>query len=388
MNTMEQTDAHIMSTYGRNPIVIDEGSGAVFRDADGRTWIDFTSGIGVNSLGCGNAAWTEAVCAQVRKLQHTSNLYYHAPQAELAEKLCAMSGYKKLFFGNSGAEANECAIKLARKYSFDKYGQGRNTIITLVNSFHGRTLTTLAATGQEVFHNYFFPFPEGFRYVKANDIDDLHDKVDSSVCAIMLEYVQGEGGVMPLEQAFVDEVRRLCDTYDMLMIADEVQTGIGRTGKLFAGEHYHTRADVTTAAKGLGGGLPIGVCLANEKCADVLTKGTHGSTFGGNPVVCAGAVKVLEALEAPGMLESISEKGRYRRERLGSLKEVAGVSGLGMMLGISLRTKTAADVLNACLEKGLLVLTAKDRVRLLPPLTLTQAELDFGISILCNVLEG
>ena len=388
MNTIEQTNAHIMPTYGRNDVVLDHGSGAVLQDTDGKSYIDFGSGIGTSSLGYCNEAWADAVCAQVRKVQHTSNLFYHQPQAELADKLCSMSGYQKLFFGNSGAEANECAIKLARKYSFDKYGKGRQTIITLVNSFHGRTLATLSATGQDVFHNYFFPFTEGFRYVCANDIADLHDKLDDTVCAIMIEYVQGEGGVMALDKAFVEEIRRLCDERDMLMIADEVQTGIGRTGTLFAGEQYGVKADVTTSAKGLGGGLPISVCLANEKCADVLGKGAHGSTFGGNPVVCAGAVKVLETLEAPGMLEDIQNKSRYVREKLDALDEVAEVSGLGLMVGIALKTKKAPDVLKACLDKGLLVLTAKDRIRLLPPLTITMEELEAGTAILCQVLEG
>lgn len=387
MNTIEQTNVHIMSTYGRSDVVIDHGSGAAYQDANGKTYIDFGSGIGTNSLGCSNEAWADAVCAQVRKVQHTSNLYYHQPQAELAEKLCAMTGYSKLFFANSGAEANECAIKLARKYSFDKYGKGRHTIITLINSFHGRTLATLSATGQDVFHNYFFPFVEGFRYVKANDIADLREKLDETVCAVMLEYVQGEGGVMALDQDYVRELRQMCDEHDLLMIADEVQTGIGRTGTLLAGEQFGVMADVTTLAKGLGGGLPIGACLANAKCADVLGAGMHGSTFGGNPVVCAGAVKVLEALEAPGMLESIREKGEYLRKRLSVLEEVKEVSGLGCMLGISLRTKKASDIRDACLEQGLLVLTAKDRVRLLPPLVISKDDLEAGADILCSVLE-
>ena len=345
LNTIEQTNLHIMPTYGRNEVVIVNGHGATCYDADGKKYIDFGSGIGTTSLGYCNDAWAEAVCTQVKKVQHTSNLFYHQPQAELAEKLCAMSGYSKVFFGNSGAEANECAIKIARKYSFDKYGKGRHNIITLVNSFHGRTITTLSATGQDVFHNYFFPFTEGFRFVKANDIADLHDKLDDTVCGIMIEYVQGEGGVMALQPEFVEEIRKICDEKDILMIADEVQTGVGRTGKLFAGEHFNCKADITTAAKGLGGGLPIGVCLANEKCADVLGIGAHGSTFGGNPVVCAGAVKVLETLEQPGMLEGILKKSEYLREKLSALEEVQEVSGLGMMIGIALKQKKASDVL-------------------------------------------
>ncbi len=387
MNTIEQTKLHIMPTYGRNEVVIVNGHGATCYDADGKKYIDFGSGIGTTSLGYCNDAWAEAVCAQVKKVQHTSNLFYHQPQAELAEKLCAMSGYSKMFFGNSGAEANECAIKIARKYSFDKYGKGRHTIITLVNSFHGRTITTLSATGQDVFHNYFFPFTEGFRFVKANDIADLYDKLDDTVCGIMIEYVQGEGGVMALQPDFVNEIRKICDEKDILMIADEVQTGIGRTGKLFAGEHFNCKADITTAAKGLGGGLPIGVCLANEKCADVLGPGAHGSTFGGNPVVCAGAVKVLETLEQTGMLEGILKKSQYLREKLSALDEVQEVSGLGFMIGIALKQKKASDVLKACIANGLLVLTAKDRVRLLPPLTISDEELQTGAEILCRVLK-
>ena len=388
MSIIEKTDQYIMPTYGRNAVVLEDGSGATSHDETGKSYIDFGSGIGTSSLGYCNEAWADAVCAQARKLQHTSNLFYHAPQAQLAEKLCTMAGYAKMFFGNSGAEANECAIKLARKYSFDKYGKGRSTILTLVNSFHGRTIATLSATGQDVFHNYFFPFVEGFRYVRANDIADLHEKLDDTVCGIMIEYVQGEGGVMALDADFVKEIRKICDEKDILMIADEVQTGIGRTGYLFAGEHYGIHADVVTAAKGLGGGLPIGVCLAAEKCADVLGKGTHGSTFGGNPVVCAGALAVLETLSAPGMLESIREKSTLLRERLSALDEVAEVTGLGLMIGISLKNKKAADVQRECLERGLLVLTAKDRVRLLPPLTITTQELTQGCEILCSVLEG
>lgn len=388
MNIIEQTQSHIMATYGRSAVVLEQGSGATCEDMDNRKYIDFGSGIGTTSLGYCDEEWADAVCAQVRRLQHTSNLFYHEPQAQLAEKLCSMTGYSKVFYGNSGAEANECAIKLARKYSFDKYGKGRHTIITLVNSFHGRTLATLSATGQDVFHNYFFPFVEGFRYVKANDIADLHANLDDTVCAIMVEYVQGEGGVMLLDEEFVHEIRRICDERDILMIADEVQTGIGRTGKLLAGEHFGCMADVTTLAKGLAGGLPIGACLANEKCADVLDKGSHGSTFGGNPVACAGAVKVLERMACDGMMESIMEKSNYIRETLAGIDEVAQLSGKGMMIGIALKNKKAADVLQECLQNGLLVLTAKDRVRLLPPLTITMEEIQAGLRILCKALEG
>ena len=256
-----------------------------------------------------------------------------------------------------------------------------------MNSFHGRTITTLSATGQDVFHNYFFPFTEGFRFAEANNIADLYDKLDNTVCGIMIEYVQGEGGVMALNPEFVAEIRKICNEKDILMIADEVQTGVGRTGKLLAGEHYHCKADVTTLAKGLGGGLPIGVCLANEKCADVLGIGAHGSTFGGNPVVCAGAVKVLEILEQPGMLDGILAKSQYLREKIAALDEVQEVSGLGMMIGIALKQRKAADVLKECIASGLLVLTAKDRVRLLPPLTISDEELKTGVEILCQILK-
>ncbi len=388
MDTIEMTQQHIMSTYGRSNLVLESGNGATCEDAVKRKYIDFGSGIGTTSLGFCDPDWTDAVCAQVKKLQHTSNLFYHEPQAELAQMLCEMTGYSKVFYGNSGAEANECAIKLARKYSFDKYGKGRHTIITLVNSFHGRTLATLSATGQDVFHNFFFPFVEGFRYVKANDIEDLHANLDDSVCAIMVEYIQGEGGVKPLDAEFVAEIRRICDEKDILMIADEVQTGIGRTGKLLAGEHFGCKADVTTLAKGLAGGLPIGACLANEKCADVLDKGSHGSTFGGNPVACAGAVAVLKKMSQADMMQSIIEKSDYIRSQLAAIYEVSEVSGKGMMIGIALKTKNAADVLQECLKNGLLVLTAKDRVRLLPPLTIGMDEVTEGMKILCKVLEG
>ncbi len=387
MSIIEETQSHIMATYGRSNVVLAQGSGAVCEDENQKKYIDFGSGIGTTSLGFADAEWADAVCEQVRKLQHTSNLFYHAPQAKLAQMLSDMTGYSKVFYGNSGAEANECAIKLARKYSFDKYGKGRHTIITLVNSFHGRTMATLSATGQDVFHNYFFPFLEGFRYVKANDIEDLHANLDDTVCAIMLEYIQGEGGVKMLDADFVAEIRKICDEKDILMIADEVQTGIGRTGKLLAGEHFGCRADVTTLAKGLAGGLPIGACLANEKCADVLDKGSHGSTFGGNPVSCAGAVKVLERMAQPGMMESITEKSNYIRERLSDIEEVAELSGKGMMIGIALKTKKAPDILQECLKNGLLVLTAKDRVRLLPPLTISMDEIKAGMDILCKALE-
>jgi acetylornithine/N-succinyldiaminopimelate aminotransferase len=386
MNTIEKFNKNVMGTYGRLDMVIESGKGRVCEDEDGKAYIDFGSGIGTNSLGYCDSDWVEAVCNQVKSLQHTSNYYYTKVQADFAEKLCQATGYSKVFFGNSGAEANECAIKLARKYSFDKYGKGRHTIITLMNSFHGRTLCTLSATGQDSFHNYFFPFVEGFKHANANDIEDLKSKLDGAVCAVMIEYVQGEGGVIALEKDYVSQLYKICEENDILIIADEVQTGVGRTGKFLAGDHYGVKADITTLAKGLAGGLPIGACLATEKCADVLTAGTHGSTFGGNPIACAGGLAVLNKVLSEGFLEDVAEKGKYIRERLDELDEVKDVSGLGLMIGVELKTKSAKDILNKAMESGLLVLTAKEKVRLLPPLNISYKEIEKGLAILANIL--
>ena len=387
MDTIEQFDSHVMQTYDRLPLVMESGSGRTCTDEDGKRYLDFGSGIGTNSLGYCDPAWADAVCAQVRRMQHTSNYYYTKVQADFAERLCQITGYKRVFFGNSGAEANECAIKLARKYSFDKYGAGRNVIITLRNSFHGRTMATLSATGQDCFHNYFFPFPKGFVYAEANDIDDLLKKMHNNVCAVMLEYIQGEGGVVPLDSKYVDQLYDFCAKRDILVIADEVQTGVGRTGTFLAGEQYAKKADITTLAKGLGGGLPIGACLANGKCADVLTKGMHGSTFGGNPVVCAGGLAVLEQVAKPDFLAQVLAKGAHIRAALRDCQEVTEITGLGLMLGLTLKTKQAADVKQAAFQRGLLVLTAKDKVRLLPPLNITIGELDSGLAILKECLS-
>ena len=387
MDTIEQFNSHVMQTYDRLPLVMESGSGRTCTDEDGKRYLDFGSGIGTNSLGYCDPAWADAVCAQVRSMQHTSNYYYTKVQADFAERLCQITGYKRVFFGNSGAEANECAIKLARKYSFDKYGAGRNVIITLRNSFHGRTMATLSATGQDCFHNYFVPFPEGFVYAEANDIDDLLKKMHNNVCAVMLEYIQGEGGVVPLDSKYVDQLYDFCAKRDILVIADEVQTGVGRTGTFLAGEQYAKKADITTLAKGLGGGLPIGACLANGKCADVLTKGMHGSTFGGNPVVCAGGLAVLEQVAKPDFLAQVLAKGAHIRAALRDCEEVTEITGLGLMLGLTLKTKQAADVKQAAFQRGLLVLTAKDKVRLLPPLNITIGELDSGLAILKECLS-
>ena len=344
------------------------------------------SGIGCNVLGWCNDAWTEAVCNQVRKLQHACNYYYTQPQAELVEKLAKVTGFKRMFLGNSGAEANECAIKVARKYSSDKYGKERGTIISLVNSFHGRTLATLAATGQDVFHQYFYPFPTGHVFAKANDIDDLKSKLDGTVCGIMIELIQGEGGVCALDPEYVKAVKQICDENDIILIIDEVQTGCGRTGAFLAQQLYGIQANVTTMAKAIGGGLPIGICLVDEKCEDVITPGTHGSTFGGNPVVCAGAVAVLDTITADGFLDSVKEKAAYLRSELEKIPEIESLSGIGMMIGIKLKTKDAHDVMLAANDAGLLVLTAKDKLRLLPPLTITKEEMDAGLAILRKVL--
>ena len=379
---------YILHTYGRSQVVLAEGKGMTARDADGKEYLDFTSGIGVNSLGYCHPAWVKAVADQAATLQHTSNLYYTAPCGKLAKKLCKRTGMSKVFFGNSGAEANECAIKLARKYSFDKYGKGRHTIVTLVNSFHGRTLATLSATGQDVFHNYFFPFVEGFVNVPGNDIDALRKLIaeDKTICAVMFEFVQGEGGVNPLDKAFVDEIFKLCGENDILTVADEVQTGVGRTGAILTSMRYGVKPDITTLAKGIAGGVPMGACLADEKCAGVLVKGTHGSTFGGNPLACAGGNVVLDTVSSEGFCDEVIAKGEYFRKKLAEIPEVEGVDGMGLMLGVRLKTKKAADILSAAAENGLLILTAKEKLRFLPPLTITYEEIDKGMEILKKLL--
>ncbi|MDR2558352.1 MAG: acetylornithine transaminase [Oscillospiraceae bacterium] len=388
MSIINKYDKYVTKSYGRLPLALKSKGGhcASVISEDDKTYIDFGSGIGTNSLGFCDMDWVAAVCKQAQTLQHNSNYYYNKPGADFAEKLCGITGYANMFFGNSGTEANECAIKTARKYSFDKYGKDRHTIITLLNSFHGRTLTALSATGQPEMHNYFFPFVEGFVHVEANNIADLKAKTDDSVCAVMFEYIQGEGGVIELEQSFVDEIFKLCAERDILTIADEVQTGAGRTGKFLAGEHYGKKADLTTLAKGIGGGLPLGICLAGEKCAGVLTAGTHGSTYGGNPVVLAGALAVLDKVSAPGFFAETVKKGEYIREKLQGLDEVVSISGKGLMLGITLKNKKAVDVMKSSLEVGLLTLTAKEKLRLLPPLTIDYESLDEGLEILKKIL--
>ena len=393
MGTIEKFNEHVMGTYGRLDIVLEKGQGQTATDEDAKQYIDFGSGIGTNSLGYCNEKWADAVCAQARSIQHTSNYYYTKVQADFAAKLCEATGYSKVFFGNSGAEANECAIKLARKYSFDKYGKDaqRNIIITLVNSFHGRTLATLSATGQEVFHNYFFPFVEGFVNVEANNIDDLKAKLAENkgkVCAVMFEFIQGEGGVRPLTKECVDAILEECAKDDILTSADEIQTGVGRTGALLTSELFGVKPNITTLAKGLAGGVPIGACLADEKCCDVLTKSTHGSTFGGNPLACAGGNVVIDTVTDPGFISEINRKAELFRELLAQIDEVEGVDGLGLMIGVRLKTKKAADILVQCAQRGLLILTAKEKLRFLPPLNISDENIKTGMAILKDILDN
>ncbi len=386
MNTKEKDLKYIMHTYGRYDVALQKGKGAVAFDEDGKRYIDVSSGIGVNSLGYCDEGWAKAVADQANTIQHMSNYFYSAQASDLAEKLCTLTGLAKVCFGNSGAEANECAIKLARKYSFDKYGNGRNEIITLENSFHGRTVTTLSATGQEVFHNFFFPFTHGFGFVPANDFSALENAVCDKTCAVMIEVVQGEGGVNILDKSYVQAISELCKSRDILLIVDEVQTGAGRTGKLFGYEHYGILPDIVTAAKGLGGGLPIGVCMCGEKLKDVMSPSTHGTTFGANPVVCAGANYVLDKISDEKFLASVEEKGTYLEKKLMELDDVKNVRRLGLMVGIEI-DGDAHDLAIKCVENGLLIITAKDVLRMLPPLTITAAELDEAVSILDKVLK-
>ena len=383
----KQHDAALMPTYGRFPVALASGHGATAIDVEGRAYIDFGSGIGVNALGYCDEGWVRAVQEQAAALQHISNLYYSPVQVQFAAELCAATGMGRVFLCNSGAEANECAIKLARKYSFDKYGKGRSTIVGLENSFHGRTLTTLSATGQDVFHQYFFPFTEGFSFAKAGDLDSLKDKLDGSVCAVLLECVQGEGGVVALDKAYVQAVQALCRERDVLLLVDEVQTGAGRTGTFLACEQLGLQPDVVTMAKGLGGGLPIGACLCTQALGGVMSAGMHGSTFGGNPVACAAGRYMLSRLTQPAFLEEVARKGAAIRQRRAAMPHVREVRGMGMMIGVVLDAGTARAVAEDCLQNGLLILTAKTLLRLLPPLNITREELDKGLSILESVLE-
>lgn len=377
----------VMQTYGRFPVAIDHGEGATLYSPEGKAYIDFASGIGVNCLGYGNEAWLKAVTDQAGKLAHLSNLYYSEPYIRLAQQLTERTGMKRAFFANGGGEANEGMIKLCRKYSYDKYGQGRSTIITLKDSFHGRTITTLKATGQEVFHQYFFPFTEGFQYATANDLASVAALDDGTVCAVMVELVQGEGGVLPLSQEFVTGLAELCQEKDWLLAVDEVQTGVGRTGSLFCFQQYGIVPDVMSFAKGIGGGLPLAGILAGEKTQLVLTPGTHATTFGGNPICCAGALSVLEQLNDE-VLTQVKAKGAYLKTEIEKLPQVDSVRGMGLMLGVALKDGLDhSQKVKELLEEGLMCLTAgHGTIRLLPPLTISQEELDKGLAIMARVL--
>ena len=382
------TGQYIMNTYGRFPVAIDHGQGATLYDPEGNAYIDFASGIGVTALGYGDPKWVEAITAQAKKLGHVSNLFYTEPAARLAQILCQRTGESCVFFANGGGEANEGMIKLARKYSFDKYGKGRATIITLNNSFHGRTITTLTATGQEVFHNYFFPFTEGFRYADANDMASLEAAAGDDVCAVMVELVQGEGGVLPLDRDYVHAVAKLCAERDWLLLVDEVQTGVGRTGRLFAFQHYGILPDVVSFAKGIAGGLPMSGIMANAKCREVLGPGMHATTFGGNPV-CAAAGLVVQEKLSDAFLAQVEQKGAYLRQKIEELDLpcFGATRGLGLMIGIAVQDGwTNKDIAGKLIENGLLVLTAGPGMRLLPPLVISQAEMDQGLAVMKQVL--
>ena len=378
-----QDQAYILHTYGRVDAALVKGRNARAWDVDGKEYIDFTAGIGVNALGYCDPEWSAAVAGQAGKIQHMCNYYYCPENTALAQELSQASGMAKAFFCNSGAEANECAVKIARKYG-EKRGAYR--IVTLENSFHGRTLTTLAATGQEGFHREFLPLTEGFLYAQSGDLAGIQALLDGSVCAVMLEMVQGEGGVIPMDEGFVQGLAQLCREKDVLLLIDEVQTGIGRTGRFFAYQGYGVQPDVVTCAKGIAGGLPMGACLVSERLGDILQPGQNGSTFGGNPIASAAARVVVRRVSEPDFLQSVLEKGAYFREKLEAMPQVEYVRGRGLMLGVKLKEKDAHDVLVQCAKAGLLILTAKELVRFLPPLTITQEDIDQGLAIFQQVL--
>jgi len=384
----EKDKQNVMQTYGRFPVVIDHGEGATLYSPEGEKYIDFASGIGVNCLGYGNKKWIEAITNQASRLGHISNLFYSEPYVALAEKLTSRAGMKNAFFSNSGAEANEGMIKLARKYSFDKYGRGRSSIITLVNSFHGRTITTLNATGQEHFHQYFFPFTEGFRYAQANSIKSLKEVYDGDVCAVMIELIQGEGGVYPLDKEYVTAVAAFCEENDLLLLVDEVQTGIGRTGTLFAYQQYGIVPDVVSFAKGIAGGLPMGGIMASEKTSAVFGAGDHAATFGGNPICSAAAISVLEQLDE-GVLSEVIKKGEYIRSKIEGFGcgNVVTTRGLGLIIGVQLKDASPKEINAKLIANGLLALTAgSDALRLLPPLIISYEEIDQGLEIMKKTL--
>ena len=387
MDIKEIDKTYVANTYARADVTLVSGKGALVYDDTGKEYIDMGAGIAVNSFGCSDDVWKEAVIEQISKLQHMSNLYYTEPCARLAKLLCERTGMKKVFFGNSGAEANECAIKAARKWAFDRYGDGsHSTIITLKNSFHGRTLATLTATGQENLHTSFGPFVPGFQYASAQDAQEVARLAEENqCCAIMMELCQGEGGVIALEKDYVNKVLQIAKEHDMLVVIDEVQTGNGRTGKLYAYMHYGLTPDIVTTAKGLAGGLPIGACMLGEKVKDTLAAGSHGSTFGGNPVSCAAAISILNRIDDQLMAE-ITEKAGYLKSELLKCKNVKAVTGLGLMMGVECE-KPAKEVVARCREKGVIVLTAHERVRLLPPYCITAEQLHKAAGVIKEVID-
>ena len=381
MNVKEMDAAYVAHTYKRFPVQIVSGQGSIVKDDQGKEYIDLGSGIAVTSFGIGDEQWKQAVMDQMNQVQHMSNLYYTEPCARLAQMLCQKTGMKKVFFCNSGAEANECAIKTARKYAADKYGPDRYTIITLKNSFHGRTITTLAATGQEHYHELFQPLTPGFRHAAAEDIQELKELINEQpTAAIMIECVQGEGGVIPLSKEYVQAVADICKEQDILLIVDEVQTGNGRTGQLYAYMNYGVQPDIVSTAKGLGGGLPLGAALLGEKVEKVLGYGDHGSTFGGNPVCCAGALSVLSRLDE-AFLAEVRKKSEFLFDTFKDAPGIEAVTGLGLMIGLKTK-KPAGQVLAACMDKGVLCLTAKDKVRLLPALNIPMDTLKKAVAII------
>ncbi len=381
MNIVTTDKEYIANTYARFSLTLTRGKGSTVYDQNGKEYIDLSTGIAVNTLGFCHDGWVEAVTEQLHTLQHTSNLYYTEPCAKLAKVLCNRTGMKKVFFSNSGAEANECAIKVARAYAAAKKGKEYYHIITLQNSFHGRTITTLAATGQEVFHKDFTPLTEGFLYAPAGDLQAVKQLSDTNKCAaVMMEVVQGEGGVVALAPEFVKEVAEFCDKNDLLLIIDEVQTGNGRTGKLYGYMNYGISPDIVSTAKGLGGGLPLGATMLGEKVKDVLTPGSHGSTFGGNPVCCAGALYILEQMDE-AFLQKVKEKSQFIFSTLQGAKGIKSVSGMGLMIGVE-TTRDAGEVIAECMEKGVLVIKAKNKVRLLPALNIPDEQLQKALNIL------
>lgn len=387
MTSIKENDGkYIANTYSRFPVVITGGKGSLLTDEDGKEYIDLSTGIAVNTFGVADSEWISAVTEQLNKIQHASNLYYTEPAVKLAKVLCERTGMKKVFFSNSGAEANECAIKAARKYASEKKGKDYYNIITLKNSFHGRTVTTLAATGQEVFHKEFLPLTEGFCYAEANNIDSVKRLIsEKKIAAVMFECVQGEGGVMPLTPEFVSELSKIAQKEDILLIADEVQTGNGRTGKLYAYMNYGIMPDIVSTAKGLGGGLPIGATLLGEKVQNVLNVGSHGSTFGGNPVSCAGALNIINRIDEK-LLSEVKRKSKYIFDELKNASGVKSVSGLGLMIGIETE-RDASEIINECIENGVLVIKAKNRVRLLPALNIPDDLLEKAVKILKKACE-